>query len=332
MNNYSAKVSIIVPVYNVECYLNKCIDSLISQTYKELEIILVDDGSLDNSGKKCDEYALKDKRIKVIHQDNGGVSVARQTGLKTASGDYIIHADPDDWVEKTMCEELVRKAIDEDADLVICDYWTEEKDKTTYCSEKPSTLSSNRILEEIITGKLHGSCWNKLVKRSSIAQRGISFTPPHITVLEDTLFNCKFLHQDNIKVAYLPKAFYHYNKNNTSSLCHVAWPRKIQSEIDVLTELEKEFGENQFDNYYDRKRGIYFGAILAKRYDIIKRFAPDIKERFYQEKHPFAFHSPVSNCINIALKGHPRIAYYYYQFHISLISLKDKIKVLINLR
>ncbi|MCI7728300.1 MAG: glycosyltransferase, partial [Bacteroidales bacterium] len=95
-------VSIIVPVYNVELYLSKCIDSILAQSFTDWECILVDDGSKDSSGKICDEYALKDTRIKVIHQTNKGVSVARQVGIDNASGEYSIHIDPDDWVEPNM--------------------------------------------------------------------------------------------------------------------------------------------------------------------------------------------------------------------------------------
>ena len=110
-------VSIIVPVYKAEKYIHQCIDSLLAQTYRNIEVILVDDGSPDHCGKICDEYAAKDSRVKVIHQQNGGVSVARQTGIDHATGEYSIHADPDDWVELNMIEELVAKAVSDNADM-----------------------------------------------------------------------------------------------------------------------------------------------------------------------------------------------------------------------
>ena len=112
-------MSVIVPVYRAEKWINQCVDSLLGQSYRNIEVILVDDGSPDRSGAICDEYAAADSRVKVIHQPNGGVSVARQTGIDNATGEYSIHADPDDWVEPTMIEELVAKAIEEDADMVI---------------------------------------------------------------------------------------------------------------------------------------------------------------------------------------------------------------------
>ena len=114
------KVSIIVPVYNVENYLNRCIDSIINQTYKNLEIILVDDGSTDNSGKICDEYKKIDSRIKVIHKTNGGLADARNAGLKIYTGDYVCFVDSDDYVVSNAIEEYTKKAVYNNSDVVVC--------------------------------------------------------------------------------------------------------------------------------------------------------------------------------------------------------------------
>lgn len=118
----SDKVSIIVPIYNVEKYLPKCIESIINQTYKNLEIILVDDGSPDNCAKICDEYAKKDNRIKVIHKPNGGVSSARNAGLDIATGEYIGFVDPDDFIAPEMYEQMLEAIKTANADLAICGY------------------------------------------------------------------------------------------------------------------------------------------------------------------------------------------------------------------
>ena len=123
--NKVPEISVIVPVYKAEKYLHKCVDSLLAQTFPNFEILLIDDGSPDNSGKYCDEFALKDNRIRVFHKENGGVSSARQFGLDNARGEYVIHADPDDWVETDMLDDLYKKAIEDDADMVICDFWIE---------------------------------------------------------------------------------------------------------------------------------------------------------------------------------------------------------------
>lgn len=115
------KISIIIPVYQVEKYIKLCLDSILSQTYSNLEIILIDDGSRDMSGKICDEYAVKDSRIKVIHQDNAGVSVARNKGLDICTGDYITFVDSDDFLEPFMYEKMMEKVTEYNCDVVMCD-------------------------------------------------------------------------------------------------------------------------------------------------------------------------------------------------------------------
>ena len=112
-------VSVIVPVYNAERYLERCVNSIFAQTFMDYELILVDDGSTDDSGKMCDDYARSNPQVSVFHQTNQGVSAARQAGLDAATGEYVIFADPDDWVEPTMLEELFEVAINNDADVFI---------------------------------------------------------------------------------------------------------------------------------------------------------------------------------------------------------------------
>ena len=111
-------VSILVPVYNVGKYIRKCLDSILVQTYPKLEIILIDDGSTDESGKICDEYASKDARIMLIHKHNGGVTSARKAGLKMAKGEYIGFVDPDDWIEPNMYKEMLKCMLETKTDLV----------------------------------------------------------------------------------------------------------------------------------------------------------------------------------------------------------------------
>ena len=116
------KVSVIVPIFNVEKYLVKCLDSLLSQSLQDIEFILINDGSSDNSGKICNEYSLKDSRIKVIHQKNKGVSAARNIGIKTSQGEYIGFVDPDDWIEQNMFEDMFATFQRTNVDLVVCGY------------------------------------------------------------------------------------------------------------------------------------------------------------------------------------------------------------------
>ena len=202
------KISVIVPVYKAEHYLARCVDTLLAQTFDDFEAILVDDGSPDNRGAICDEYALKDKRVRVIHQPNAGVSMARQKGLDNARGEYVIHADPDDWVEPDMLKELYAKAKEEDADMVICDFYAHYGEKVVYERQQPSSLDHNTVLCDMFK-HLFGSCCNKLVRRVCFLKFDIHFSEG-VSFCEDLLINSTLL-QHNIKVAYLPNAFYHYD-------------------------------------------------------------------------------------------------------------------------
>lgn len=147
----SDKVSIIVPIYNVEKYLPKCIESIINQTYKNLEIILVDDGSPDNCGAICDEYALKDNRIKVIHQKNSGVSVARNAGLAAATGKFIGFVDPDDFISPEMYEQMLETMKTANTDLCICGYdYVDENGncdpKRPYFVKETETINQKEVI------------------------------------------------------------------------------------------------------------------------------------------------------------------------------------------
>lgn len=208
----ATKVSVIVPVYNAATTLRKCVDSLLAQTMKDFEVLLVDDGSTDGSGALCDEYAGKDDRVRVFHKDNGGVSSARQFGIDHALGEYTIHADPDDWVELDMLEELYKKAKETDADMVICDYWENGLTFQKRVTQQPSSLDASRVLQELFT-HLHGSTWNKLIRRSCYQRYNVHF-PEGINYCED-LYVCASLLKHDIRVDYFPKAFYHYYNDTT---------------------------------------------------------------------------------------------------------------------
>ena len=155
-------ISIIVPVYNVEPYLRKCLDSILDQTYRDLEILIIDDGSTDGSGAICDEYAGKDDRIKVFHTENKGLSAARNLGLDNASGDWIGFVDSDDWIEPDMYEVLLRKAEETGADVVECGCHIDYR-ATSY--EHPAiqrAVSDIDAVESLIRGEIRTQVWNKI--------------------------------------------------------------------------------------------------------------------------------------------------------------------------
>lgn len=202
------KVSVIVPIYNAEDTLKRCVDSLLAQTFKDYEIILVDDGSPDRCGAICDEYAQKDSRIKVIHKPNGGVSSARQCGIDHAQGEFTIHADPDDWVESDMLRALYDKAKETQADMVICDFYENTYKGQKYIKQEQESFLSKDLLKDLFLSSLMGSTWNKLIRKRLYTDNNILF-PREISFCEDKYVIAAILQHD-IEVAYLPQAFYHY--------------------------------------------------------------------------------------------------------------------------
>lgn len=205
------QISVLVAVYKAEAYLHRCMDSLLLQTFRDFEIVLVDDGSPDLSGKIGDEYAAMDARIRVFHKEHGGVSSAKQCGLDHAKGAYITFVDPDDWVEPTMLEGLYAKAQAEDADLVFGDFSMEYERKSVYAKQEPSALTVKAILADLL---LYGRVWSSLcgrLVRSSCYHNGPVTFPLDLTYGEDDYVLIKLSCRMN-KVAYIPRAYYHYDR------------------------------------------------------------------------------------------------------------------------
>lgn len=235
------KVSIIVPVFNVEQYLHHCIGSIIAQTFTDWELLLIDDGSPDKSGDICDGYAKKDGRIRVVHKENGGVSSARQRGQDEAIGEYTIHVDPDDWVDPTMLEDLYRKAIDDNADMVICDYYTNEESLQKYIKQEPTKLDSIVVLGELFQ-QLHGSCCNKLVKRACYSGK-VNF-PKGINCCEDLIWCIQVL-KYKPKISYVNKAYYHYRITVADSQSKNISAERSYQDLRMLHTLEALLGDNK---------------------------------------------------------------------------------------
>ena len=225
-------VSIIVPIYNIESYLVQCIQSLIKQTYKKIEIILVDDESTDNSGKICDIYANRDNRIRVIHKANGGVSSSREAGISAATGEYIMFADGDDWIDMNTVECCMRNIYEDDSiDCVMFSYIKEFPkssvpvhimDKSIKFSPEEAEDKVYRRLFGLSKEELKhpermdniGVCWGKMYK-AEVAKKGRYFDNRIVGSAEDALFNMYALYKCG-KVVYIDKCFYHYRKINTS--------------------------------------------------------------------------------------------------------------------
>lgn len=208
------KISVIVPVYKVEPYLRKCLDSIVNQTYENLEIILVDDGSPDNCGAICDEYAARDGRVKVIHQENGGVSSARNAGLDIATGEWVAWVDPDDWIEPDMFQYLLQNAQRQRADIVACGVFEHGEGTCNILScEKELLQSGGEYTTRMIEQELLPSCWNKISRKS--LWMGLCF--PNIRIGEDLWVTC-LLTERAERVLRLPEAKYHYVHHEESAV------------------------------------------------------------------------------------------------------------------
>ena len=232
-------VSVIVPIYNAEEYLDRCIRSLLGQTLSNIEIILVDDGSNDRSGVMCEEYAKRDSRISVFHQPNSGVAAARQRGVDMAQGLFSIHTDPDDWIEPTMLEELYTKATERQADMVICNFVAVYPKKSRLSIQKlGDDLSPKACLNNLLQNKMNGSLCTKLIRTELYRKFDIRFVEG-LNYCEDYLVCAKlFLH--DIKVEYLNKALYYYDQIvNSASITRKYTIETLRQRLLFIDELRK---------------------------------------------------------------------------------------------
>ncbi len=272
------KISVIMPVYNAEETVSRMIDTIIAQTFIEWELICIDDGSKDSSGVILDEYAKCDERIRVIHKVNEGVSAARQDGLNAVRGEYIIHADADDWVESTMLEEMYEKITKEDCDVVFCDLYLNNGAGQKYIPQVATSLEAHQLIDDFF-GRLYGSCWNKLVKKACIDKYKIKF-PKGVNYCEDLLFWIDLFLHSEVKVCYLSKAFYHYTEN-VSSITHAFSRKTYENYLGYIKRFDELLPEAKYDKLREKNRlSAFHLAFLA---NILS--SDEIKAQFYQIRH-----------------------------------------------
>ena len=244
-------ISIIVPIYNSEKYIKKCLDSIIAQTYSNLEIILVDDGSTDNSYGICKDYQQKDDRIILLQQKNSGVSMARNYGLKVAKGEYIGFVDSDDYIEPEMYEELVNSIIESNCKIAICNYYFENSDSKeikNFQSES-KCFSRDSFIENMFNDLcINGFLCNKLYYKELLFNKNHTiYLDENIKMMEDNLFNYNIYDLNkNFDCVYINKRYYHYvqyvnsacNKKFDSTKLQYFYVREKQ--IDILNRNKKE--------------------------------------------------------------------------------------------
>jgi len=267
MSDY--KISVIIPVYNVEKYLRRCVDSVLGQTHGNLEVILVNDGSRDGSPKICEEYAKSDgARVKYIDQENGGVASARNAGLAVAAGDYIAFVDSDDWLEPSMYEELLKVSVSQDADYVSCSCFLEFEDGKCevkgYSDSNIRSMTVNEFFGNYLNGDFFLTVWNHICKRDVCV--GVKFPERAVTrFCEDgltaipTLLNAR-------KIVYLGVPLYrYYQRADEDSI--------VRGRI-TMQKIRSWF--LQYDSWfaYSKTQGkIFDKLILAKYKSVAEKFA-----------------------------------------------------------
>lgn len=320
-------ISVIVPIYKVEKYLKKCVESILEQTYSNLDIILVDDGSPDNCGNIIEEFRKKDERIRTIHQKNGGLSDARNSGIKIAKGKYIVCIDSDDWIEKDMIEVLYNDIINTNSDISVCEF-VEEDDFQNILSTKKYTneiieFNSKEALKSLIKQDiLTNHAWNKLYKASLF--EGVEY--PKGQLMEDVSTTYKLFEKAN-KIVYQNTSLYHYIQRGTSILGNITEKRINDQEFaffdrnKYLMEKYSEFKEIiELDNMYNVKT-LYFLAILGG----YKNLYNSLKYAEYYAKYKKVYKE---NRKNPEFKGDKSLQLFYqnriaYKMY---VKLKRKIK------
>ncbi len=271
------KISIIVPVYKVEKYIRRCLDSIQAQTFIDWECILIDDGSPDASGKICDEYASKDDRFKVFHQENAGVSAARNQGLDCAKGEWITFVDSDDWIDRGMLGDLHNYAINNEADVVISGFiQTNGQDKRKETKVKNGSLDIPKDFEWFFNAP-----WGKLFKKEIVDKHNIKF-PLGITLAEDMYFVFFVLYYSK-KIYGITNTYYNYFEN-ANSVTKLLSEKNVQDEIWVIKQIEQKLiDENKGKEWFvwlDKKKIItknhYIFHIKPIRCDLARLTFPSV--------------------------------------------------------
>ena len=298
-------ISVIVPVYKVEPYLHRCVDSILSQTYTDFELILVDDGSPDNCGAICDEYAKQDMRVHVIHQTNGGLSAARNSGIDWAfansSSDWLTFIDSDDWVHPEYLSRLLRAAEEIGTNVSVCSFC-----KTTgqVNEEHVSEFQPVKITPESLwcLDNTRGTvAWGKLYRKHHFAVLRYPVGKLH----EDEFTTYKILFADPF-VAFLDDALYYYFQNE-DSIVHAEWSPKRMGKLDALEEQIAFFTQNGFEEAFRMQVSTYAYTVASynsqiSRQQVGTEYLQEMKQRCramikaYREKLPFLNNQKLYEC------------------------------------
>jgi glycosyltransferase involved in cell wall biosynthesis len=275
-------ISVIVPIYKVESYLRQCVESILRQSYSDLEIILIDDGSPDKCGEICDEYAQKDARIRVYHTENKGISAARNVGLDVATGDFIGFVDSDDWIEPNMYEVLLYAIIQNNADVSVCGSWYEFLSTSKDANVIKNNYFGKDCLKFLVEGKIRNAVWNKLYRRSLF--ESIRF--PEGRSFEDLAIMHQVFSRVNLMVS-TDCLLYHY-RQRTSSIVKDYSARNLIDLANAYIDRFEFLREQEYDVYLACEDYILSSTAggLSKlwrwwhknNYDEKKRYMNNVKE------------------------------------------------------
>lgn len=260
------KISIVIPVYNVGNQISKCIDSVVSQTWSNLEVIIVDDGSIDNTLSMAEAYAKSDNRIHIIHKENGGVTSARLAGVDVATGDYIGFVDGDDYIEPEMYETLLKNALDFNADISHCGYQMVFSNRVVYYYDTKRMVKQDKItgLRDLLEGLfIEPGLWNKLFHRKLFHRMmRENLMDINIKMNEDLLMNYFLFREANLSI-YEDICPYHYLVNKDYSSSSNITESRLLDPIRVSKILLNEIGDNEelypivYSRYIRQLIGIY---------------------------------------------------------------------------
>ena len=316
------EISIIVPVYNVEKYLKRCIDSILNQSFTDFELILVDDGSTDNSGKIIDEYEIKDERIKVIHKENGGQGSARNRGLDIAKGNYIGFIDSDDWIHKDMYKILYENIIKYNMDISQIDH----KPTSSYINDEDIINEKVHIVDNIL--EEFGNCtsfellpyifvWNKLYK----ADIWSNFRFPENKFAEDLRVIYKIYDKSNKMIKIDRKLYYYFMSDNSST--RGKFNIKKLEDIEAWEEMLQFFNNKHSDINISNLKAVFCGRLL--RYYFwsyeYKNIQVDLKKKFNMNAK-YVLNSKKLNCkeksVYIIFFISPKICKFIYKNKIQI--------------
>lgn len=264
------KVSIVIPIYNAEQYLNKCLDSVLTQTFEDFELLLIDDGSKDNSGKICDDYATRDSRIRVFHKSNGGVSPARNLGLDNVLGEWIYFMDADDELFENSLEFLI-SGIDDTVDVVMGAYVRSDTNQVYSIYDEPIVITNKEQSVVILydSRNYQGFMWIRMFRTNIIKKENIRFDIS-ISIKEDTLFILQYLCKSRGYTKLLAQPIYYYRIHEGSAMMSVncGWNPKYLTSFSAVEKMNVLVREN-FPNNKNLVR--MANCAMIERYRTIDR-------------------------------------------------------------